>query len=789
MLKMKIYIDTILRNRWSTIAISLLLITLAFVGAFKNLTWSIPFKNDYKVFFKSDNEQFSAYQALQKSYGRSDSIAIIVSPKDGNLFTKASLEALLELTDAAWQVESTMRVESLINFQHSSGNDNELVIKNLVDRADLESDESIQKIRTIALSESLLVNKLVSKKGEVAIVNVTVMLPDEGSAEAAMQISTSAKNLIADFATRYPQIDFQLSGVVIMNATFSEIAFSDGLIKIPLMLLGVLAIMVLLQRSFLGAGLTLIIIIASTAATIGIWGWLGGFLTAPSTTAPIVILTIAVADCVHIISTYARNLTFGMDKYTAVRESVTRNFKAVFLTSLSTAFGFLTMNFSDAPPFVDLGNIVAIGVTIAFVLSVTLLPALMMVFPAHSKILTENHKRTANRVSTFAIKHQKNILLVSLLLTIGALISIPKNELNDDFVTYFDHSTAFRKATEHMQQKVSGMTTIELSIDSLNSNGVSDPEFMQHVSSFVDWLNSLDKIDHIYSISDILKRLNKNMNADNPEHYRLPDQKELISQYLLLYELSLPQGQDINNLINVDRSSTRIIATFQNLTSKEILQLEQKILTHFSELHSPYELKLASPSLMFAHIGSSNIVNMLQGSVIALIFISAMMAIAFRSLKYGLISLVPNLIPISMAFGLWGICVGEIGIGLSVVACITLGIIVDDTIHFMNKYFEARKKQLTPEQSIHYVFEDVGRALWITTLVLAIGFSIMATSSLKINSDMGLLTVVTIIIALIADFLLLPALLLLFDKKKSRLDVPTQTSLQTDDLANPNPNS
>jgi predicted RND superfamily exporter protein len=191
---------------------------------------------------------------------------------------------------------------------------------------------------------------------------------------------------------------------------------------------------------------------------------------------------------------------------------------------------------------------------------------------------------------------------------------------------------------------------------------------------------------------------------------------------------------------------------------------------------------------MFAHIGSSNIVNMLQGSVIAYIFITAMMAIAFRSLKYGLISLVPNLIPIGLAFGLWGVCVGEIGIGLSVVACVTLGVIVDDSIHFMNKYFEAQKMQLTPEQSIHYVFEDVGRALWITTIVLAIGFSIMATSSLKINSDMGLLTVVTVIIALVADFLLLPALLLFFDKKKSRLDIPTETSLPASNLANLNLN-
>jgi predicted RND superfamily exporter protein len=285
------------------------------------------------------------------------------------------------------------------------------------------------------------------------------------------------------------------------------------------------------------------------------------------------------------------------------------------------------------------------------------------------------------------------------------------------------------------------------------------------VAAFTDWLREQPETDHVNTLSDTIKRLNKNMHADDAAYYRLPDGRELSAQYLLLYEMSLPYGLDLNNQLDVDKSSTRLIGTFKNLTSNEQIELEERFYAWFAENAPDYEAQIASPSLMFAHIGKRNISSMLMGITFALILISAMLGVAMRSVRYGLISLIPNLAPAAMGFGIWYFIDGQVGLALSVVAGMTLGIVVDDTVHFLSKYRHAREdRKLSSVDSVHYAFANVGRALWITTLVLIAGFMVLAQSTFKINADMGLLTAITIFIALVVDFLFLPPLLMLLDK-------------------------
>jgi len=434
----------------------------------------------------------------------------------------------------------------------------------------------------------------------------------------------------------------------------------------------------------------------------------------------------------------------------------------------------LTMNFSDAPPFGHLGNIVAIGVSLAWLFSITLFPALLAVLPVRVKQSAQHRKDAMDAFADFVVGNRRWLLPVSTIIVVVLSLGVVKNELNDDFVKYFDKSVPFRQATDFMGEHLSGMTTIELSFDSQKTSGINDPEFLAFVEEFSQWLRAQEETDHVNTITDTIKRLNRNMHGDDPAYYKLPESQELTAQYLLLYELSLPQGLDVNNQLNVDKSSTRVIATFRNLTSNETLDMEQRILQHFRQKNADgqYALTLASPSLMFAHIGSTNIRSMLQGTVLALILISILLGIALRSIKFGVISLLPNLAPAAIAFGIWGFAVGEVGLGLSVVAGMTLGIIVDDTVHFLSKYIRARReKHLSSEDAVRYSFASVGKALWVTTLVLVAGFGVMATSSFKVNADMGLLTAVTILIALIVDFIALPPLLMLLRSRRDKAQI------------------
>jgi hypothetical protein len=330
-----------------------------------------------------------------------------------------------------------------------------------------------------------------------------------------------------------------------------------------------------------------------------------------------------------------------------------------------------------------------------------------------------------------------------------------------------------------MEDNLSGLSSIEVSINSRESSGINDPAFLKTVGDFSEWLRLQPFTDHVNSISDVLKRLNKNMHGDDPAFYKLPEERELSAQYLLLYEMSLPYGLDLNNQLNVDKSSTRVIGTFKNLSSMEQINIEQSMYEWFAKNAPAYQISISSPTLMFAHIGQRNIYSMLFGTTVALLLISLLLAFALRSVRYGIISLLPNLIPASVGFGLWYFIDGQIGLALSVVTGMTLGIVVDDTVHFLSKYKHARDAYgKNSEEAVKYAFSSVGRALWITTLVLVAGFMVLAQSSFKLNGDMGLLTAVTIAVALIIDFLFLPPLLMLLDgKKESKKDAKTESKM------------
>jgi len=739
------------------------LVVFAGTGAQK-----LVFKNDYRVFFGEENPQLTAFESMQKIYNKTDSVALVVVPKDGNVFTSEHLAALKSLTKASWQVPFSTRVDSVTNFQYTYAEEDDMIVEDLVMSTNNLSAEALERIKQIAIVEPLLVNKIISNTGHVSVVNVTVQLPGLDPLTETPQVAQSVREIKEKFMAQYPGTEVFLSGMIMMNTSFTESALNDSATLIPLMFLVVIITIGLLLRTITGTIATVVIIIVSIVTTMGLAGWLGFYLTGPSSSAPTMILTLAVADCIHILTTMFYEMRQGSDKKSAIAKSIKINFQPIFLTSITTAVGFLSMNFSDSPPFRDLGNLVAMGVMLAFVFSITLFPALLSVLPIRVKKQKNNKKDIMAKLADFVISKRKILLLSTSVFILISASFIPNNELNDDFVKYFDKSVPYRTATDFMQDNLSGMMAVEISVKAGVSSGINAPQYLQTVSDFSDWLRQRPETDHVNTITDTLKRLNKNMHNDDPAWYKLPDSQELSAQYLLLYEMSLPYGLDLNNQLDVDKSSSRIVATFKNMTSNQLINVETAMQAWFAEHAPQYDVDFASPSLMFAHIGQRNITSMLIGTTLALVLISILLGVALKSVRFGLVSLLPNLIPAGIAFGIWGLYSGQVGLGLSVVIGMTLGIVVDDTVHFLSKYLYARRERnADTKAAVHYAFDNVGRALWITTFVLVAGFSVLAQSTFSMNAEMGLLTAMTIFIALIVDFIFLPPLLMLIDKDKT----------------------
>ncbi|MFS2263884.1 efflux RND transporter permease subunit [Vibrio vulnificus] len=744
-----------------TLIISLIAIVATAMGA-KNLY----FRGDYNIFFDGSNAQLQAFDEIQTTFAKTDNIALVLAPKSGDVFDQRTLTQIQEMTEQAWQVPYSSRVDSLANYQHTEAVDDDLLVEDLLYQSYSLTAERIAKVRTIAMSEPLLVNALVSEKGDIAVINITMQMPGVDETAEVNEVVAYVEQMLSHYRAQYPDVSIYKAGIIAMNHSFAIAAQNDSATLVPTMLLVILVFLTLMLRSFLSVLATLVVIIGAIVATLGIVGWAGMFLHVASVNVPTLIMTLAVADCVHVIASMRHFMRQGMPKSQAIHRSVTLNFVPIIITSVTTAIGFLMMNMSESPVLRDFGNLSALGVMIACVFSVSLLPALLNLLPVRFSAKQKGQSSSSDFMDKLAdlVVQRRNVLLpLSIVVIAGGAALIPYNKVNDESVKYFDTSSEFRQAADFMEQRISGMTTMSIAIKTHQSQGIASPEFLAVLGEFTHWLREQPETDHVASLSDIYKRLNKNMHGDDNAYYALPAERELAAQYLLLYEMSLPFGLDLNNQVNVDKSSVKLQLTVKNLGSVELVALEERIYQWFASHAPQYQVVASSPSLMFAHIGETNMASMLSTLPITLILISALMIFALRSWRLGMISLVPNIAPAVIGFGLWALISGEINLGLSVVVTLTLGIVVDDAVHFLAKYQHARKAGQNAEQAVRYAFHTVGRALWITTVVLVAGFSVLAMSQFRLNSDMGQLSAIVIFVALVIDFVLLPSLLMRFD--------------------------
>ncbi|EJG1694337.1 RND family transporter [Vibrio parahaemolyticus] len=751
---------------------TIFLIIVATIGG-KNLY----FRGDYDIFFDGTNKQLLAFDEIQTTFAKTDNLAIVIAPEDGDIFTPQTLSLIQKIAVDAWQVPYSSRVDSIANYQHTEAFDDDLLVEDLLYSEYELTPERISKVKSIALSEPVLKSALVSEKGDVTVVNITVQLPEMDKTAEVEEVVSSINAMIDRYQRAYPDVTFHKAGIIAMNHAFMTAAQDDSSTLVPTMLVVILVFLTIMLRSILSVIATLIVIIGSVMATMGISGWAGMFLSTATVNVPTLIMTLAVADCVHVIATMRQSMKNGFTKVQSIERSIALNFVPILITSVTTAIGFLMMNMSDSPVLRDFGNLSALGVMVACFLSVTLLPALLKLLPIHVKMETsQDQKHVMDRLGDFVVSQRRALLPLSVAVIVVCASLIPLNKVNDESVEYFGQRNEFRQAADFMEERISGMTNISIAIKTNESQGIAAPDFLNTIGEFSSWLRDQPETDHVATLADVYKRLNKNMHGDDEAYYSLPQARELAAQYLLLYEMSLPYGLDLNNQINVDKSSIKMVLTVANLGSVELVDLENRIYQWFAEHAPQYQVVASSPSLMFAHIGETNMASMLSTLPITLVLISALLIFALRSVRLGLISLMPNIAPAVIGFGLWALISGEINLGLSVVVTLTLGIVVDDAVHFLSKYQRARREGQTEEQAVRYAFHTVGRALWITTVVLVAGFSVLAMSSFRLNADMGQLSAIVIFIALVVDFLFLPTLLMLFDKKAYLQESPSDNA-------------
>ena len=755
------YTDNIIQHHKWIVFISLLFVIALGTGA-KNLTAT----SDFNIYFSDTNPQLVAFKDLEKTYGKQDSLTFYIQPANKNLFTKENLSLIYKLTEKAWDLPYATRVNSLTNYQHTAVDGDDLNTDYLLNDLDSLNPEKIQYIKNIVLNEPSLINLLTDTKGQVTGITVRLTLPKDIS-KANSKTVLAARELRQQFAQNYPGVKINLGGSSVAGVSLSDAVTADMSTLVVGSYLVIIITLIILLRSLRGMIATLLLITFSIIMTMGIYGWFNYTMAPVAGWVPSIIMTIAVADSVHVLISYFHSIRSGMNRDDALHESLRINLNPIFITSLTTIIGVLCLNFSDSPPFQDLGNMVALGVLFAFILSMTLLPALITWMSIDKSHISRSANIWMGSFANWVILQRYKILIVLSTFTLVIVSFISNNVLTEEWHNYFDSSFEIRNTVDGVNNKLSGVHYLRYIIKSGKENGIHEPEYLNTIEKFSNWLKQQDKVAHVTSLADISKRLNKNLHEDQQSWYRIPDSRELAAQLFLLYETGLPRELNIDDLVNHNRDTTLVTLIVHKTDSEFLLDLDRRAQDWLKKYANQYVTSEATGlDMIFAHINHRNIRSLLKGTFVALILISFVLIIALQSIKLGLISLIPNLVPAALAYGTWGIFVGKIDMSASIVICMSLGIVVDDTVHFLSKYLRARReKGYNVNEGMRYAFNTVGVALLITTAVLVSGFLVLSLSHFSPTWVSGLLLAITLSYALITDFLLLPPLLSILDSK------------------------
>ena len=767
---------SLLSRRWLFFIISLCFLTFI-VSALPEL----KFNPSPRAFFGPENEDLKALEINEENYGRGNAAIMMIGPKDpaiDKILSLKDLPALQDLTAQAWHVPHAIRVESLINFQHTTVENDDLFVEDLVEDASALSADDLAKISAIALSEPTLVKRLISSDGKYAAVHVNFHFDIENEQQQESASGAAIQELADAIEQKYPSLEVYSSGTAISNVENTKLAIEDTSKLIPLMYLLMFTMLAVLLRSLLSMFAIWVVTISSAVGAVGLGAWFNITFNTMTLTSVSIIITVSVAHCVHILVHFLNSYRQGEDKIIAMQESLRVNLKPVFLTSLTTALGFLTMNFSEMPPAAGLGNVSAMGVGLAFIFSLTLLPALLILLPINNKPgKGGDMSATMDKIADFVITRHR--LLLWGMLGFSAIMAVlaMQNVVNDRFSETISKPSEFRDDNEMLDSQFGGLYNIDFNLRAGDEGGISEPEYLQHVDDFATWLRAQPEVMNVFTYADTIKRLNQNMHGNNPEYYRIPESRELAAQYLLLYEMSLPYGLDINNVVNSEKSATRLLVSFPSADTNDVIELRERML-NWQQEHLPPTMQHSGTgyTIMWSMLGRRALISSIYSSIIALLLISGLLIVVLRSFRYGLISLIPNLLPAAVGFGLWAMVNGELNMALMNVMVITIGIVVDDTVHFLSKYQRAREEEgADAENAVRYAFRSVGPALWVTTLVLVSGFLMMSLSQFTPNSTMGMLTAIVLVAALILDFFLLPPLLIFMDKEKAKSPVGSNT--------------
>ncbi|MCP4914936.1 MAG: MMPL family transporter [Oligoflexia bacterium] len=742
-----------------------LIITAILVFAFLPGLASFQQKYDVRIWFRDTDPLIQKLDDFEKTFGNDESVIVTIKNEEG-IFNPTTLKKVYNITEELWRVPQVLRVETLANYNYSYAIEDDINIEPFIDTDQLTQEEANKK-REIALNHEVLPGYLVSKDGKSVMMfaRLVTTVGDSPNYEVIIQ---KVREIVKKYEDE--KHEFHIVGEAAVNDAFREIANNDGAAILPFLFLLIIAYLIFVFRSVIIMILPLAVTVFTVCMSMGLCFYIGFYFNNILAILPAILISISIADSVHILVTYFQFKGEGLDNRKAAYYSLHKNFVPTFMTSVSTMIGFLGLTMTELMPIRQLGYLAGFGCFAAWIISIFMMgPVLAMIdFKTPKHFLTTPGESTLGRPWSYTLAHwinnYKNLILIFFfILGASGVYFSSKNNVNSNPFDYFTDDQHISLANDFIKENFGGSSGPEIIISSGKPDGIKDPAFLAKVEKLKNWINEQNYVNKTVDIIDIIKDTNRSLNQGKQEHYVIPKTQEAVAEELFMYTLGLPQGMDLNNRMSLDYEIMRMSVLWNIYDTRGWL----KHVDLFLEKAKEFDLNayVTGKFYLFQRMMDYVVFTFFKSVTMALFLVALLMMIVFKSVKIGLLSLIPNVLPLILGGSIMYLTGIDLNIGSALVASVCLGIAVDDTIHFLANYYRLKNEGHDEIDIMASIFTYTGSALVVTTMILASGFGLYMFGDFVPNINFGLLCAVVLTMALIIDLIFLPALLLKFAKK------------------------
>ncbi len=751
-----------------------LLLAVSFIASAVLATGIIrnTFDTSFSALLSQSDPYIEELERMEEQFPSPIQVAFAFIPNDNqSVFSNPVLAAIEDLSQNYTDIPYASRFSGLVDY-YSPETQQRLFTKAL----DQYTEEELQLLQDSVLNDRLLTANLLAQN---ALITFTLITLDTESTTASqrMDIADATLDLQTDIRARHTDVGIYVNSDVLLERSSQQAMISDLTSLLPFIILACVLVICFCFRSLKLGACILSHTACTMAATVGLLGFLGTAFNNISIIAPLVVAIISVANSVHIISIYKQQLFAGHKPVAAMQQSLIYNFQPVSLAALTTAIGFFSLTMSSSPAIQEFGRIVATGIIFAYVLTLSLLPAVLIhfsgsdakdpkeEFPALHRLLKWIGTTTENR--------DTEIFWSFTILALITFMLLPLNETDFNRLDFIASDSDIIQYYDEVSARMNRGPALRYGIDSETIDGAIEPDFLMRVEEFSRWLEEQPDVESIGSVNDIVKTVNRIQNSNNDSFYAIPDDINVVAMYLNNYEVVQSEDFPLSGFINNDFSILSLFVNATPVSNQELIDLDARITERFNQQFPEATLIHGSGLLLFSRMDELVTTELLQGYSISLLLITLTLIIGLRSIYFGILSVLPNLLPATMVFGVWALFVGQLDPFVMMLFSISIGLVVDDTVHILSHYLDSRQTGMDTSESTNFAINTAGPALTITTMVLALGTTILIGASTLYFQQSAKLLVPIVVLALVLDLLYLPTILKRFDKRILRQNTVT----------------